>query len=127
MRQVAPDALSDEWDRVREWISDAIDYGMGDENETDVLIALARGIYTLWVTDRMAAVMQIIRYPRQTVWVVIYAGGEKGLAAFHDAWDFATVHAKANGIDAVRCYGRPGWQRYLNLKRVGVILQENIE
>ena len=126
MKLVPPDALSDEWARVHTWIGEAIEHGTGDENETDVLIALARGIYSLWTTEHVAAVMQVIRYPRQTVWLVVYAGGSAGLSAFKDAWDFATVHAKANGIDAVRCYGRPGWQKLLGLKQVGVVLQEVI-
>jgi hypothetical protein len=121
MRAVPIEELSREWPRVESWIADAVAYNAGDEGVLDVLIALARGVYTLWVADRFAAVTQVQRHPKQTVWLIAYAGGEDMDSARH-ALDFARLHAKTHGIDMIRVHGRPGWES-MGLKKVGVILQ----
>src|SRR6185437_9587846 len=97
----------------------------GDENGLDIFIALARGLYVLWVGDDVAAVTQLTRYPRRSVLTVLYAGGVS-LNAVHRAYEFARHWCRANGIDALRVWGRPGWQKALGMRRIGVILQESV-
>jgi hypothetical protein len=95
----------------------------GDENLLDVLIALARGQYALWYeAGKFGAVSRIERWPRQTVGTIVYLGG-KDLQAIEDAFEEAKVFARANKIDVIRVFGRPGWERLLGMKRKGVILQ----
>lgn len=123
MIQVKPEDLSDVWAEVAPWIAQAVEVNQGDENLTDVLIALARGQYALWHEPKtFAAVSRIERWPRQTVGTIVYLGG-KDLPAIERAFEEAKMFAKANKIDVIRVFGRPGWERLLGLERKGVILQ----
>jgi hypothetical protein len=121
--QVEPQHLSDAWAKVEPWIAQSVAVNQGDENVTDVLIALARGQYALWhEPGKFAAVSRIERWPRQTVGTIVYLGG-KDLQAIEDAFEEAKMFAKANKIDVIRVFGRVGWERLLGMKRKGVILQ----
>lgn len=123
MIQVSAADLSDAWRQVEPWIAQAVEVNQGDENVTDVLIALARGQYTLWYEPKyFAAVSRIERWPRQTVGTIVYLGG-RDLSVIELAFEEARMFAKKNGIDVIRVFGRPGWERLLGLKRKGVILQ----
>lgn len=120
---VPPNKLADVWPEVAPWIEDAIAFNGGDENLLDVLIALARGQYTLWhQPGRFVGVIQIVQFPRQTVATVIYCGGVdlKGIAL---AFEYGKRWARENGIAVIRTYGRPGWEKLLGLKRRGVALE----
>ena len=117
------DKLADVWPEVAPWLERAIQHGQGDENVFDVFVALARGSYVLWHSPgRFAAVVQIVRYPRQTVATVIYCGGS-GLSEIEAAFDFGRKWGRENGVDAIRIWGREGWERLFGMKRIGVILQ----
>ena len=125
MTLVQPAALFGVWPKVRGWIQEAIKEGQGDEDIDDVLIALARGLYGLWYEpDRFAAVVQMVDFPRQKVMTVLYAGGN--LESFVARWDDCKQVAQSVGASVVRVYGRPGWEKVLNMKRVGVILQSEV-
>lgn len=126
MRAVPIEELSREWPRVERWIADAVAYNAGDEGVLDVLIALARGVYTLWVADDCAAVTQLQRHPKQVVWQICYAGGQN-LDATRKAFDFARLHAKTHGIDIIRVQGRAGWEKVMGMEKVGVILQMAVQ
>lgn len=124
MRIVQPHELADAWPTCAHWIEAAIKEGQGDENLLDVLIALARGQYLLWLEDgKFAGVVQVIPYPRRKVATVLYCGGT-GLQEIIEAFENGKLWAQANGISVVRTWGREGWRRALGLKQVGVILQE---
>lgn len=123
---VPPHELADTWPKVQKWVEEALKYGQGDENLTDVLVALARGIYLLWhEPGEFAGIVQVVKYPRQTVATVLYAGGERERlprmkeAILRDglAW------CRASGIDCVRIWGRAGWERVLGIPRKGSIMQ----
>ena len=91
-----------------------------------MLIAVARGQSTLWVErGQFAAVVQLQRYPRQRVLTITYAGGVS-LAALVRAFRFARDWCAVNGVDVLRAYGRPGWQRVLGLEPVARILQTRV-
>jgi hypothetical protein len=121
--QVRPEDLSDVWRQVEPWIAQSVAVNQGDENLTDVLIALARAQYALWhEPNYFAAVSRIERWPRQTVGTIVYLGG-KDLSVIELAFEEAKMFAKKNGIDVIRVFGRPGWERLLGMKRRGVILQ----
>lgn len=124
MRIVQPHELSDIWPKVQGWIEEAIEYGQGDENALDVLIGISRGAYVLWYEpEKFAGVVQIVRYPRQTVATVLYAGGS-GLEEIRQAFSREGLSwAQAGGIDCVRIWGRKGWERLLGMKSIGAIMQ----
>lgn len=126
MRIVQPHELPEIWTQVRAWITDAIQYGQGDENADDILIALARGVYCLWYEPgEFAGVVQVFRHPRQTVATVLYAGGESNVllkmkaAILKDGIEWC----RANGISCIRIWGREGWERVLGIPRKGIIMQ----
>jgi hypothetical protein len=116
--------LTSVWPEVRQWICDAIEYGQGDENELDVFMALAQARYALFhEPGKFAAVVQISQFPRQQVATIIYAGGPGSLEAMKQAIEDVKPWCRANGIAALRVWGRAGWEKVLKMKRKGVILQ----
>lgn len=118
-----PDKLSHAWIEAAAWIQAAIDRNQGDESLTDVLIALARGVYLLWYAPgKYATVAQVQHYPQQKVGMVLYCGGH-GLADMRQAFDDAKDWCRANGVGVIRTWGRAGWAKVLDLEQVGVILQ----
>ena len=117
------ESLADVWPEVCPWIEDAIQHGQGDQNALDVFICLARGIYSLWhEPGKFAMVVHIMPQPRQKVATVIYCGGSD-LRAIAEAFEFGKKWGRENGINVIRVWGRPGWERVLGLKRIGVISQ----
>ena len=116
--------LTTVWPEVRQWIADAIEYGQGDENELDVFMALAQGRYVLFhEPGKFASVVQITQYPRQQVATILYAGGPGSLQAMKQAIEDCKPWCRANNIKALRVWGRKGWEKVLQMKRKGVILQ----
>jgi hypothetical protein len=123
---VKPEELRDVWPQALPWIDAAVARNQGDEKTIDVLIALARGVYLLfWEPGKFAAVVTIAQYPSQKVATIVYFGG-KGLDDIKAGFEAGKAWGRANGINVVRTYGRPGWERVVKLKKVGVILQENL-
>jgi hypothetical protein len=124
---IAPDHLANAWPPVSGWIAEAINRreNLGDENLLDVLIAIARGRYDLWVEQgKGAVVVQVTQFPRQKVATILYAGGE--LNSIVEMYQEAKKLARQYGIQVLRTYGRMGWEKALDLKRVSVILQETL-
>lgn len=124
MRIVPASELEVVWPRVLPWIDSAVKYGQGDEDAVDIGVAIYNGRYDLWLHEKFAAVVQVVKYPKQTVATILYAGGE--LDALKWMYVEAKNYARENGIDVIRVWGREGWQKALGMKRVGVILQEMV-
>jgi hypothetical protein len=124
VRKVPIEELPSVWPEVSPWIERAVEYGQGDEDAIDIAIAIHNGFYDLWVHSEFAAVVQIVRHPKQAVLTILYIGGNLG--AILPLFGFAKRWCKDNGIDVLRTYGRPGWERVTGLKKVGVILQERV-
>ena len=116
--------LSDAWPACAPWLAKALEHGQGDENLTDILIALARGTYGLWMASDHCTVVQVMKYPRQSVLTILYVGGS--LDAIARSFKFAQEYCKANGIEVIRVWGRAGWERVLGLERIGVISQVRV-
>lgn len=123
MRIIQPQELSEYWPKVQGWIEEAIEYGQGDESSLDVLLALARGQYLLWYAEEFAGVVQVVKFPRQTVATVLYAGGSNLEGMKKAILDEGVSWCRASGIDCVRIWGRNGWERVLGIPRKGVIMQ----
>jgi hypothetical protein len=124
---IPAEQLTDVLPEALPWIEKAVRMNQGDENTLDVLAALCRNQYSLWyVPGVFAAVVQVVRYPRQSVATILYAGGD-GLEAIKHSFEFGKKFAKEHNIDVLRVWGREGWEKLLDLKRVGVILQVTIE
>lgn len=123
MRLVPLEELANVWPECVPWIESALEHGQGDENLWDIFIRLARGDYSLWnEPGRFAAVVQLFRAPRQNVAIVLYIGGE-GLAGMTQGFEQGAEWCRKNGIQIIRCFGRPGWEKIVTMQRVGVILQ----
>lgn len=123
---VPPEKLADVWLEVEQWLAAAVNRNQGDENILDVLIAIARGQYGLWhEPGKWAAVIQIQRFPRQVVAMILYCGGHD-IDSMREALEYGKRWAKENGVHAVRVFGRRGWGRVMGLEDKGVILQVNL-
>jgi|HubBroStandDraft_2_1064218.scaffolds.fasta_scaffold336405_2 hypothetical protein len=113
------------WPQCVLWLHEAVKVNQGDENLMDVAIGIDEGRYELWFEkDKFAAVVQIQEFPRQRVACILYAGGL--LPAFREAYDEVKRIAKARGMNVLRVWGREGWERALGMKRIGVVLQEQL-
>jgi hypothetical protein len=121
---VEPSQLAHVWPDVVPWIKEAVEKNQGDENTLDVLLAIARGQYSLWADKHFAAVTQVVNYPRQRVLTILYIGGD--LTNILPLFDDAKAYCKANKVDVLRTYGRPGWEKVTGLEKAGVILQTRI-
>jgi hypothetical protein len=124
LRIIQPSELEAVWPRVFPWIDSAIKYGQGDEDAVDVGVAIYNGRYDLWLHEKFAAVVQVVKHPKQTVATVLYCGGE--LEALQWMYVEAKNYARENGINVIRVWGREGWKKALGMRQVGVILQENV-
>ena len=126
MKVVEAHELRAVWPQVEAWIGAAVALNPGDETTLDVLIALARGVYVLFhETGKFAAVVSITQFPAQRVATIVYFGGS-GIDEIKRGFEWGKTWGRANGIDVVRTFGRPGWERVMGLKRVGVILQDTL-
>lgn len=125
--EVPAEHLQDVWPKCRHWIERALEYGPGDEQLSDVFLGIARGMYGLWTdpVKKWAAVYQILCYPRQTVCTVIYCGGDD-LYSVKEVWEVAKEECRRRGVHALRMWGREGWERALDVRRIGVILQHDL-
>lgn len=125
MRKVPSYQIQHIWPQVYRWIEKAVEHGQGDEDALDIALALHNGVYELWhEPNKFAAVVQIVKHPKQTVATILYCGGE--LDSLLTMYAEAKHYAKANHINAIRVWGRQGWERVLGMKRIGVILQEYV-
>lgn len=126
VQQVPVERLASVWGQVAPWIESALPYSQGDEDLTGILVKLSIGAYSLWYEPgRFAAVTQTLQHQRQTVCTVMYAGGVD-LRALSAAFDFARNWCREHEVRVLRVCGREGWEKQLSLKRVGVILQEEV-
>jgi len=113
------------WPQVYRWIEKAVEHGQGDEDALDIAVAIYNGRYDLWLEDgKFAAVVQVVKHPKQTVATILYCGGE--LDSLLTMYSQAKEYARANKIDAIRVWGRQGWEKVLGMRRIGVILQEYV-
>lgn len=114
---IPADILPVAWDDFAPWLAAALERG-GDGSMTlgDVYDAIARREMQLWGAWqdgwRAAAVTQIIAQPRQTVFLIVLAGGEQA-----DAWlpllDDLCRYGKERGADVAEICGRHGWRKWL--------------
>lgn len=96
---------------VKERIADALVYGNGEYELTDILKALLDRDMQLWIDESTAAVTTIIRYPRKTTCLILAAGGD--LDVLRRDLPLVEAWAKENGCDAMEVMGRKGWLRAL--------------
>jgi hypothetical protein len=125
---VPPEQLPEVWPKVKDWIARALEYDLGDEELPDIFLAIARGIYGLWYSPgEFAAVYQIEKKPRQLVATVLYCGGDS-LDAVKLAFAYAEEVCATHGIQVLRMWGRPGWERALpGVERKVTMLQKRFE
>ena len=127
MYLVKPNQLADVWPLVHAWIERAMDCSTGDENSLDVLIAIAREQYFLFhEPDKFAAVAQIQNHPRHKICFVAYVGGTDLRLIKESFHNVLFPWAKKLGCYAVRCCGRSGWRRVMDMYDVGTALQLNL-
>lgn len=98
-----------EWDRCQKYIEDALEYGHGGFDISDVFERVAQGKFLLWTRQNSAAVTEIVSYPRKRVVNVALAGGN--LDELEDMAPAIYEWAKSIGINSIFVSGRKGWKR----------------
>lgn len=98
-----------EWNRCQKYIEDALEYGHGGFDISDVFVKVAQGEFHLWTRQNSAAVTEIVSFPKKQVVNIALAGGN--LDELQDIAASVVEWAKYHGIASVFVSGRKGWQR----------------
>lgn len=98
-----------EWNRCQKYIEDALEYGHGGFDISDVFDKVAQGDFHLWTRQNSAAVTEIVSFPKKQVINIALAGGN--LDELKDIANSVVEWAKSQGINSVFVSGRKGWQR----------------
>lgn len=126
---VDPDEVAKFWPHTRDLIKAAIDHtGLSDFDavECDVL----RGDQLLWLAwngtaIEAAATTKPIKIGARKICVIVACSGHH-----RERWlplsEKIEAYAKAEGCEAIRLYGRKGWERVLSDYRVEHVIMEKV-
>lgn len=103
------------WPEIEHWVTKACKRGGDKYWPEDVLNALLRRDFQLWVTRKDgrvdgAVITEIITYPRKTIASMVFAMGSEP----HDCAEIialVTSWAAANGCDGSKSEMRPGFEK----------------
>ena len=98
-----------EWQKARDWILPALDYGHGTHSEDDIIVRILSGEYKLWLFEKSAVVTNMIQWPQFRAFNVFLAGGDMEDLKSHqcemERW------AASQGCKQACSGGRDGWGR----------------
>jgi len=103
--------LSDDLERCKPWIEDALEYSNGTHNFDDVVLGIAESRMQLWAAPRGCIVTEIVVYPQKKVLHLFLAGGK--LDQLKDMNTDITNWAIAHGCTGGTLTGRLGWKKAL--------------
>tara|TARA_B100000965_G_scaffold215869_1_gene180518 strand:- start:8996 stop:9370 length:375 start_codon:yes stop_codon:yes gene_type:complete len=103
--------LSEDLERCRSWIEDALVYSNGTHNFDDVVLGIAESRMQLWAAPKGCIVTEIVVYPQKKVLNLFLAGGD--LEQLKDMNTDITTWAKAHGCTGGMLTGRLGWKKAL--------------
>jgi hypothetical protein len=100
-----------EMDKIRKWLTDALEYSHGTHDLSDIFKGIGDGQYQLWPSSKGCLVTEILQYPKKKVFHVFLGGGEMDqLMDMHEA---VIGFAKELGCTELTMSGRAGWARQL--------------
>lgn len=101
-----------EFDRVWPWLAESVHHGGDTHDRADIWALIEAGEAQLFVTPRAAAVTQVVRFPRKSIFDVWIVGGDLRdiLFKLHPAGE---AWAREHGLTEMWGGGRPGWGRVL--------------
>jgi hypothetical protein len=103
--------LSDDLERCKPWIKDALKYSNGTHEFEDIVLGIAEGRMQLWAAPRGCIVTEIVIYPRKKLLNLFLAGGK--LDQLIDMNDDITAWAKSHDCVGGTITGRLGWKKAL--------------
>lgn len=131
---VHPEKVPMVWDTVEPWLLRAMEYGDGLYAVEDVLQAIQRQDFILWVAvadnDVVGmAICSIDAYPRKTLATVRWAGGRTNADKDWMRPMIATLKGWGRhfGASMLVGAGRKGWLRGFGFREVGVLFEQGID
>lgn len=106
-----------EYERVKPWLLEALEYQIGDADERKLLSGLGSQKYQLWVSDHAACVTEICVIDNTDVCLLYLVAGETNNALGEILGEGQAVveeFAKSNGCKGFYGIGRPEWKRVLS-------------
>ena len=103
--------LSEDLERCRSWIEDALEYSNGTHNFDDVVLGIAESKMQLWAAPKGCIVTEIVVYPQKKVLNLFLAGGD--LDQILDMDNDVKRWAEHHGCTAATMMGRMGWKKPL--------------
>lgn len=102
------------WPRIEGFMAEAAAYSGGRYETTDILEALLKNTYTLWVAfegDEIkgAVATSFVIYPRKTLLHLTFCGGDEGMAWKDPMLKMLQHWAYDNNCDGIEANGRLGW------------------
>lgn len=115
---------SDDWDRCKHYIQDALEYSGGSHTIDDVMLSVESGKAQFFPLDKSAIITEIVDYPQKAMCRIWLAGGD--LDELMDAEKAIAHWAKANGCAGMEIVGRKGWSRQLkDYRETSVVLMKD--
>lgn len=118
--------MTNEIERCRKWIEDALEYSGGTHDFEDVVDGIRAGTMQLWPAPKGCVVTEIVSYPKKKVIHIFLAGGE--LDQILDMYDDVSEFGRSNGCVKMTLAGRRGWKKVLSdWKEQFIVLGIDIE
>lgn len=108
---VPSSGITEAWPKHVSRIEEALSYGNGEYELTDIFDAVRAGQMQMWATDKSVAVTTLVQYPRRRTCLIVLAGGD--LDDLRENLPFVEEWAVWHECDAVEVMGRKGWLRAL--------------
>jgi len=102
---------SKDWNKVKGYLSDALEYGDGMSDINDVRDSLAKNQADLWVGEKSAIVTQVMETHKAKALLYYLAGGD--LKELIKMTEHIENLAKDMGCSKVLINGRAGWGKAL--------------
>ena len=106
------------WPLVKEYLTDALEYGLGEYSIDDIKKSCLSRDMQLWVKFdregvRGAFITKISKYPQKNLLCVILLGGEEFIEWRDEADALLNAFGKENNCEYVELFGRKGWGKML--------------
>jgi len=107
------------WPLVKEYLTDALEYGLGEYNIDDIKKSCLSRDMQLWVKFdregvRGAFITKISKYPQKNLLCVILLGGEEFIEWRDEADALLNAFGKEHSCEYVELFGRKGWGKMLS-------------
>ena len=106
------------WPLVKEYLTDALEYGLGEYSIDDIKKSCLSRDMQLWVKFdregvRGAFITKISKYPQKNLLCVILLGGEEFIEWRDETDALLNAFGKENNCEYVELFGRKGWGKML--------------